>query len=92
MRLMWRALSLKDREHIMQRIAGDNPMAAIHLDALFETYAESARQQPQLYKAGRITGTREIVVKPNYVMVYRVQGEQVEVVRILHSRQQWPSA
>ena len=76
----------------MQRIAIDNPMAAIHLDELFETCAERARQRPQLYKSGRITGTRELVVKPNYVMVYRVHGEQVEIVRILHSRQQWPCA
>lgn len=91
MRLLWRALSLRDREHIMQRIALDNPLAAVQLDELFEACAERARQRPSLYKLGRVIGTREIVVKPNYVMVYRAHGEHVEVLRILHSRQQWPS-
>ena len=34
--------------------------------------------------------TREIVVRPNYVMVYRVAGDVVEVLRVLHAAQQWP--
>ena len=35
-------------------------------------------------------GTREIVVRPNYAMVYRVSPEAVEVLRVLHAAQQWP--
>ena len=60
------------------------------LDLEFEAKAESARLRPKLYKAGRVRGTREIVVRPNYVMVYRVQGDVVEVLRVLHAAQQWP--
>ena len=43
-------------------------------------------------KSGRVKGTREIVVRPNYVMVYRVSGKVVEVLRVLHVAQQWPRA
>ncbi|EPJ8754555.1 type II toxin-antitoxin system RelE/ParE family toxin [Pseudomonas putida] len=39
---------------------------------------------------GRYPGTREIVVRPNYVMIYRVVDNRVEIIRILHARQQWP--
>lgn len=44
--------------------------------------------RPKLHKAGRVKGTREIVVRPNYGMVYRVTGDVVEVMRVLHAAQQ----
>ncbi len=82
-------MAIGDRDAIMVYIAQDNPTAAIDLDLEFEAKAESARQRPKLYKAGRVKGTREIVVRPNYVMVYRVTGNLVEVLRVLHAAQQW---
>ena len=89
-RLQWRPLSLADRDTIMEYIARDNPTAAIDLDLQFEAKAENARQRPTLYRLGRMKGTREIVVRPNYVMVYRVTGDLVEVLRVLQAAQQWP--
>ena len=89
-RLQWRPLSLADRDTIMEYIARDNPTAAIDLDLQFEAKAENARQRPTLYRPGRMKGTREIVVRPNYVMVYRVTGDLVEMLRVLHAAQQWP--
>lgn len=87
-------MALADREAIMGYIAQDNPVAAIELDDEFEAKAEQARQRPTLYRAGRVPGTREIVVRPSYVMVYRWDEELnvVILLRVLHSAQQWPSA
>jgi toxin ParE1/3/4 len=89
-RLQWRPLGVADRVAIMDYIAQDNPAAAIDLDDEFEAKAEQARQRPTLYKPGRIKGTREIVVRPNYVIVYRVAGDAVEVLRVLNAAQRWP--
>ena len=88
--LQWRPLSLADRDAIMEYIGQDNPTAAIDLDLEFEAKAENARQRPKLYKPGRMKGTREIVVRPNYVMVYRITGDLIEILRVLHTAQQWP--
>lgn len=74
----------------MTYIAADNIPAAIELDLEFEAKAEIACQRPTLYKVGRMPGTRELVVRPNYVMVYRVLPDAVEVLRVLHATQQWP--
>jgi len=83
-------MALADRDAIMVHIAQDNPTAAIDLDLEFEAKAENARVRPKLYKAGRVKGTHEIVVRPNYVMVYRIIGNVVDVLRVLHAAQQWP--
>lgn len=86
-------MALADRDNIMDYIAQDNPAAAVELDDEFEAKAEQARQRPTLYKTGRVRGTREIVVRPNYVMVYRIEedGDTLTVLRVLHAAQQWPS-
>ena len=89
-RLDWRPLALTDRAAIMGYIAQDNPAAAIALDEEFETEAELARKNPTLYRPGRVKGTREIVVRPNYVMVYRIKPKAVEILRVLHAAQRWP--
>jgi addiction module RelE/StbE family toxin len=89
--LRWRPMALVDREAILEYIAQDNVTAAIELDEEFEAKAEIARQRPTLYKTGRVKGTRELVVRPNYVMVYRVLPDAVEFLRVLHAAQQWPA-
>ncbi|WP_412071480.1 type II toxin-antitoxin system RelE/ParE family toxin [Pseudomonas sp. FEN] len=43
-----------------------------------------------LYKKGRLAGTREIVVLPNYVMVYSITNSSIEILRVMHARQKRP--
>ncbi len=74
----------------MDRISQDNPEAAAELDEIFESKGEVARQRPTLYRKGIVEGTREIVATPNYIIVYTLKNECVEVLRIMHARQQWP--
>ncbi|KEY59258.1 type II toxin-antitoxin system mRNA interferase toxin, RelE/StbE family [Serratia sp. DD3] len=87
--LEWKPMSLVDREKIMDYIARGNPQAAALLDDAFEKAAERACERPDMYKVGRINGTREVVVRPNYVLIYQVNGTTLEVLRILHAAQQW---
>ena len=90
MRLVWRPKALADRDRIMNRISQDNPDAAADLDEMFESKGEIARQRPTLYKKGKVDGTREIVAASNYVIVYAIRKDCVEVLRVLHARRQWP--
>jgi addiction module RelE/StbE family toxin len=92
MKMVWRPMAEADRENIFDYIAQDNPQAAIELDEAFKDKAELAARNPKLYKAGRVRGTREIVVRPNYVMVCGIEQENdtLVVLRVLHAAQQWP--
>ena len=91
-KLEWRPMALADREAIMDHVAEDNPVAAFELDREFDAHADRACATPTLYKPGRMKGTREIVVHPNCVMVYRVERSAVVILRVLHAARQWPAA
>lgn len=47
-------------------------------------------EHPYLFRPGRVPGTREVVAHPNYVVVYQVTETQVEVLAVLHTRQDYP--
>jgi len=90
MKLVWRARALADLKSIVEYIADRNPPAAERLQSAIETCARRLRERPHLYRPGRVPGTREAVVHPNYILICRVSAEAVEIVRVVHSRQQYP--
>lgn len=45
-----------------------------------------------MYRTGRIPGTREAVVHPNYILIYQVGIDSVEVLNVIHSRREYPPA
>ncbi|MCL2523509.1 MAG: type II toxin-antitoxin system RelE/ParE family toxin [Betaproteobacteria bacterium] len=91
MKIIWRPQAEADRDSIFEYIAEDNPHAALELDEEFDDKAETAARNPLMYRAGRVSGTREIVVRANYIMVYRIEdGGAIEIQQIVHARRQWP--
>lgn len=89
--LHWNSLARGDRAAIMDYIGQDNPVAALELDELIEQKAEALPANPKQYRSGRVRGTREAVVTENYLIVYCVTDKRVEILRVLHARQQWPA-
>ena len=45
-----------------------------------------------MYRSGRVPGTREAVAHPNYILIYKVGADAVEIVNVIHSRRQYPPA
>jgi len=91
-RLFWTPEALDDRRAIYDYIEADNPRAALMLDELFSEKVRHLIDHPGLGRAGRITGTRELVVHKNYILIYDTTVEQVRVLRVLHAARQWPPA
>jgi toxin ParE1/3/4 len=90
LKIVWRGSARADLETILSYIADRNLTAAAELLSAIETCAERLPEHPYLYRPGRVDGTREAVVHPNYIIVYRVGLEQVEIVNVVHARQQYP--
>ena len=63
--------------------------AADRLEALIQHTADRLPDHPYVHRLGRVAGTREAIVHPNYILVYRVDID-IEVLAVLHARQQYP--
>jgi len=49
-------------------------------------------QHPEMGRAGRKLGTRELVISHTpFIMIYRIKGKRIDLLRVLHGAQQWPS-
>ncbi|MFY3136666.1 type II toxin-antitoxin system RelE/ParE family toxin [Achromobacter xylosoxidans] len=86
----WSSAARADLLAIVDYISDDNPDAAQRLKDDIETKAAQLPARPALYRPGRIAGTREMVVRANYVIVYAADALAVRILRILHAAQQWP--
>jgi addiction module RelE/StbE family toxin len=89
-RLEWRPLAEADLLDILDYIGQDNPDAALELAQKIHEKAEGLRARPALYRAGRVRGTREMIVHRNYIVFFKVNDEVVTILRVKHARQQWP--
>ena len=87
---LWKPTAIADRKRITQYIAQDNPRAAIEMGDMLIQKAEKLDQHPTLGRVGRVKGTRELVVHPNYILIYRIVAKVPEVLRVKHAAQKWP--
>jgi toxin ParE1/3/4 len=90
--LVWTQDAREQLAGIVEYIAvrAGNPPAARRIKERIEDAVERLPGHPFLYRKGRVPGTREAVVHPNYIVVYRVGATAIEIVGVLHSRQQYP--
>jgi toxin ParE1/3/4 len=87
--LIWSAEARADFLEIIEYIAARNPDAALRLHGAINYTAERLPTHPYMHRPGRDPGTREAVVHPNYLIIYRV-GDVIEILAVLHARQQYP--
>lgn len=88
--IFWRASARRNLVDIIRYIAEENPAAARRMKSLVEASILPTAEHPYLFRAGRVPGTREVIAHPNYIVVYRVLADQIEVVSVLHARQEYP--
>jgi addiction module RelE/StbE family toxin len=87
--VVWLPVAVEQLLSIIDHISEDSPAAAVELAQTIRAAADTLSHYPNRYRAGRIKGTRELVVKPNYIIVYRVT-DRVEILRVRHARRQHP--
>ncbi|EFN4420772.1 type II toxin-antitoxin system RelE/ParE family toxin [Escherichia coli] len=90
--VLWLPSARDDLRQIITYIAKENPPAARRLKIRIETSVLSLSEHPYLYPPSeRVSGLREIVAHPNYIILYRVAASSIEIVSVTHARQQYPS-
>jgi addiction module RelE/StbE family toxin len=87
MRVVFLSLAISDLVSIRSYIAKDNPEAAQQVAARLKSIVQKLATLPSVGKAGRVSGTRELVTpkigKTVYIVVYRVKENRLEILRVL---------
>ena len=89
MEIVWRRAALNDLEAIREFIEQDNPDAAARVYEAIRAAVDPLAAHPNIGRAGRVEGTRELSSLP-YIVVYRVVEEQVRILSVMHTARQWP--
>jgi toxin ParE1/3/4 len=89
--LVWLKRAIHDRDAQLDYIAQDNPLAAISQGDRIDEQVDILLQHPQMGRQGRKQGTRELVIsRTPFIVVYRINGKRIELLRLLHGSQKWP--
>jgi toxin ParE1/3/4 len=91
MEIVWRTSALNDLEALREFITQDNPQAAARVVGAILSGIDRLGRHPGLGRAGRVEGTRELIIANTpYIVAYRVLGQQIRVLAIIHTARRWP--
>jgi len=89
--IKWLKLALADLDEIFKYIKQDNSTAASRVIEHIWDSVDKLEIHPGMGRTGRVAGTRELIIpKSTYLVPYRVIGNEIQILRILHSSQAWP--
>lgn len=85
--------AIADLQEACGYIALERPSAARVIGQRIRDAVSGLAQFPDRGRAGRVPGTRELVIPGTpFLVAYRVRSGYVDVLAILHGARQWPTA
>ncbi|MGI8772560.1 MAG: type II toxin-antitoxin system RelE/ParE family toxin [Acidobacteriaceae bacterium] len=91
MRIVWSRRAIQHLVAIRAYIGRDSQTAAQSLVLQIVGSVEQLRQYPNAGRAGRVKGTRELVISATpYIVPYRIRQTSIEIIAVFHGRQRWP--
>lgn len=91
--LEWTEHAAEDLEGIVDYLFGETlPFDAVegYVQRIYKA-PEHLAALPGAGKPGRVQGTREWLVKDTpYALIYRVLPDRIQILRVMHSRRQFP--
>lgn len=91
MQLRWTEDAADDLQHIADYLFTHAPSRAPELVRAVYDAPSDLLIFPNRGRQGKKEGTRELVLSPlPYIVVYKILGDVIFVVRILHGAQKWP--
>jgi toxin ParE1/3/4 len=91
MQVVWSRRAVDDLCGLRRFIAEDNPEAAARVSARILEAVDTLAAMPNMGRPGRVFGTRELVIRGTpCILPYRVKGERLEIIAVLHASRQWP--
>jgi toxin ParE1/3/4 len=93
MQVVWVKHAVLDLRHIREYIRQYNPAAAEATGACIEAAVTGLARFPEMGPPGEVPGTRELIIpRLPYFVVYRLKTDAVQILRVLHDKQKWPTS
>jgi toxin ParE1/3/4 len=91
MKIEWLPVAERNRDQQLDYLAERNPGAAVKMGDAIDFAVGQLADHPHLGRAGRVRGSRELVVSGTpYIVAYRIEADAVVILRLLHGKQKWP--
>ncbi len=91
LKLKWTRRALEQFVEAQKYIAQENPNAARQVGQRIADATKLLLTQPLMGHKGRVAGTREWVVRrAPYFLVYKLENDELIILRVIHSKQNWP--
>jgi len=91
MKIKWVNSAIDNLSNLADYIAEDNPVKARKLISKIRAAISNLAQQPAMGRPGRVENTRELVIVGTpYIVIYRIQNKEIEILRVLHGAQKCP--
>ncbi len=86
----WTRPAISDLIEAQSYIEQENPQAAKMIAKRIWNGAQSLNEQPRVGRMGKVEGTREWVIQRTpYLIVYRINATQIEILHLYHGKQNW---
>lgn len=91
MRVRWLRAAIRSLDAEADYMAQENSVAAAEMFEYVKTRVDALGEFPATGRPGRVPGTRELVIdRYPYLVPYRVAGNELQVLRVFHTRRQPP--
>jgi toxin ParE1/3/4 len=86
MNIVWSPKAIEDLASLRGYIEEDNPAAARRIVLhIIRNVEQLLPDNPQIGRAGRVPGTRELVIpRTPYIVPYRFQRPTIQILRVYH--------
>jgi toxin ParE1/3/4 len=88
----WSSEAIDDLAALRVYISQDDPAAAERITLeIIQSVEELLPDHPHIGRAGRVPGTRELVIpRTPYIVPYQVRNNRIQILRVYHSARRWP--
>ncbi len=90
MTVKWTKVALVNLTEIARYIEQDNFERAKSFVQEIREKTNVLNEFPSIGRAGRVFGTRELIIHENYIIPYRMMDGNIEILRVHHVAKQWP--
>lgn len=87
--IIWQEHARFDLYILIGYIAQNNPYRAVSFLKELHDKVDMLSYHPQLGKIANFEGVRALVVHKNYIVLYRLFRDSVQILRVKHAAQNW---